>query len=253
MFSVESIRAIPWHAILQHPVEHFVEPRVVISVFVMKLPHEILGVDRNADVEQIKHAYLELAKQAHPDAGGSKEDFIQLQAAYEALLGFEEAGQDSTDAHNQPWTSYADIVRAAEEERQRSETLPLRSNQRWEFHVLIEFCWSALLTLLAAGVIGTLLSYDGQPTDHAHWSFAFCIALALLIYTCGLAAVVGNTQITNSLTTYWRLMAIFLFLGTLPLTNLQPPSRPVRGIPLISRESVPDWWPVPSNRQDGLP
>jgi molecular chaperone DnaJ len=48
----------------------------------------LLGVSRDASAEEIKKAYRALARQLHPDAGGSREDeerFKQVSAAYEIL------------------------------------------------------------------------------------------------------------------------------------------------------------------------
>ncbi len=51
-------------------------------------PHGVLGVARNATLDEIKRAYRALAKQHHPDAGrGSVPRFLEIQAAYEALVG----------------------------------------------------------------------------------------------------------------------------------------------------------------------
>ena len=66
-------------------------------------PHEILGVQPDADFDTIKQAYLKLAKKAHPDAGGDKETFVQLHAAFEVMVGVYESG-----------TSYAPGPSAAE-------------------------------------------------------------------------------------------------------------------------------------------
>lgn len=48
-------------------------------------PFSILGVDMNATHEEVKKAYREKARAAHPDAGGSNEKFVKVQAAYEAI------------------------------------------------------------------------------------------------------------------------------------------------------------------------
>jgi DnaJ-class molecular chaperone len=47
--------------------------------------YSILGVDRNADQEQIKRAYRNLVKQHHPDQGGDSEQFKRINEAYETL------------------------------------------------------------------------------------------------------------------------------------------------------------------------
>ena len=51
----------------------------------MRNPYDILGVDRNADENTIKRAYRRLASQHHPDKGGSKEQFQEIQSAYDIL------------------------------------------------------------------------------------------------------------------------------------------------------------------------
>ena len=49
-------------------------------------PFVVLGVRRGASEKEIRAAYRQAAKRAHPDQGGSVERFRQLQAAAEALL-----------------------------------------------------------------------------------------------------------------------------------------------------------------------
>ena len=51
-------------------------------------PFSILGVSRNATKEQVRKAFREKAKKAHPDAGGSNEDMIKINAAWEAIKRF---------------------------------------------------------------------------------------------------------------------------------------------------------------------
>lgn len=47
--------------------------------------YNILGVDKNADYSTIKKAYFKLAKTHHPDRGGDKDKFQEIQGAYEVL------------------------------------------------------------------------------------------------------------------------------------------------------------------------
>jgi molecular chaperone DnaJ len=47
--------------------------------------YQTLGVDRNATPDQIKRAYRKLASQHHPDKGGDKTKFQEIQQAYDTL------------------------------------------------------------------------------------------------------------------------------------------------------------------------
>ena len=51
----------------------------------MEKYYQILGIDEDASVREIKKAYKKLAKTLHPDKGGSEFLFQQVQHAYEAL------------------------------------------------------------------------------------------------------------------------------------------------------------------------
>lgn len=47
--------------------------------------YRLLGVDREATQAQIKAAYRNLVKTAHPDAGGDPDEFVRITAAYNVL------------------------------------------------------------------------------------------------------------------------------------------------------------------------
>jgi DnaJ-class molecular chaperone len=47
--------------------------------------YQTLGVDRNATADEIKRAYRKLASQHHPDKGGDKTKFQEIQSAYDTL------------------------------------------------------------------------------------------------------------------------------------------------------------------------
>ena len=47
--------------------------------------YETLGLDAGADLEAVREAYRERAKETHPDLGGDPEAFIRVREAYERL------------------------------------------------------------------------------------------------------------------------------------------------------------------------
>lgn len=59
----------------------------------MKDHYRTLGLDRNASPDDIKRAYRKLASQHHPDKGGNKERFQEIQEAY-SVLGDDQRRQE---------------------------------------------------------------------------------------------------------------------------------------------------------------
>ncbi len=49
-------------------------------------PYDILGLPRDASKEDIKHQYRALAREKHPDCGGSAEEFELIDQAYRLLM-----------------------------------------------------------------------------------------------------------------------------------------------------------------------
>src|SRR3954469_21077375 len=54
-------------------------------------PYEVLGVPPTATPEEIRRAYLALARRHHPDAGGSADEMRRLNEAWSALSGLSAA------------------------------------------------------------------------------------------------------------------------------------------------------------------
>ena len=70
----------------------------------MQNPYQTLGVDRNASPDEIKRAYRKLASQHHPDKGGDKTRFQEIQQAYDTLTDpHRRAAQDSPGFHGNPF------------------------------------------------------------------------------------------------------------------------------------------------------
>merc|ERR1712110_618481 len=61
--------------------------------------YELLGVDKKATYDEIRKAFRKLALKNHPDRGGDKEKFQELNAAYEVLSDKEK--RDIYDKHGE--------------------------------------------------------------------------------------------------------------------------------------------------------
>ncbi|WP_225332739.1 ferredoxin Fer [Halomicrobium urmianum] len=64
----------------------------------MASPHEILDVDPGADEQTVRDAYREQVKEAHPDHGGTAEEFQRVRSAYEALVNGDGSGEEIVEA-----------------------------------------------------------------------------------------------------------------------------------------------------------
>lgn len=62
----------------------------------MESHYDSLGLSPDADREEVRRAYRALLKEHHPDLGGSRERFLRIKEAYEAITG-EAAPDGETD------------------------------------------------------------------------------------------------------------------------------------------------------------
>ena len=67
----------------------------------MPSPYDVLDVPRDADEDAIVRAYRERVMEAHPDQGGSPEEFRRVRAAYQELRNGKTA-DDATDSATHP-------------------------------------------------------------------------------------------------------------------------------------------------------
>lgn len=99
-------------------------------------PFEVLGVDIDADDAAISRAYRDRVKEAHPDQGGSREEFMRVQQAYAAIRdGNVEVAEDG---------SVAETTASAEPAADRQPEGPPPGTSRMEyldFEVLTDYGW----------------------------------------------------------------------------------------------------------------
>ena len=81
----------------------------------MASPYEILGVDPDAEEAEIVDAYRERVKEAHPDQGGSTEEFLAVKTAFERIENGWEPGDDVPEDVSGP-TGTADADEPSEPE-----------------------------------------------------------------------------------------------------------------------------------------
>ncbi len=67
----------------------------------MQNPYQTLGIERNATADQIKRAYRKLASQHHPDKGGDKARFQEIQQAYDYLTNPQPSQTQGFNFHGQ--------------------------------------------------------------------------------------------------------------------------------------------------------
>jgi len=64
----------------------------------MESPFDVLSVDPDADDEAVEQAYRERVKRAHPDQGGSVEEFRKVRRAYERIESDDWADEQALEA-----------------------------------------------------------------------------------------------------------------------------------------------------------
>ena len=74
----------------------------------MDSPFEILGVDSDADDDEIVRAYRERVKEVHPDQGGSTREFLLLQRAYDKVQNGE--GDEPLEIERPPADASDDVA-----------------------------------------------------------------------------------------------------------------------------------------------
>ena len=91
----------------------------------MESPFDVLLVDEDADDEEIEQAYRRRVKEAHPDQGGSVEEFQAVRRAYERIqAGYEPNGRATETTASAAETEAGTTDFEAGRERTASERDP---------------------------------------------------------------------------------------------------------------------------------
>ncbi|MFB6156734.1 MAG: ferredoxin Fer [Haloferacaceae archaeon] len=125
----------------------------------MDAPFEVLGLDPDADDEAIKEAYKRRVKDAHPDHGGSAEEFQRVRAAYEAIAAGEPAGAASPDG---PGTGGTGDGRWNPEPEPEPDPEPTVEVEYLDYDVLADHGWD----LDDADLFERAAAADLDPADH---------------------------------------------------------------------------------------
>ena len=112
-------------------------------------PCSVLGLDRSADLEEIRRAYLKLAELHHPDRGGDPKRFKLIREAYEQLL-----------RRPPPPPPKGTVSSAAHHPRFESRPINKKSRRRKNSPLAVT-CWSVSLipiTTLSIYLISSVVS-----------------------------------------------------------------------------------------------
>jgi hypothetical protein len=101
-------------------------------------PHTILGVSRQATLEEIHAAYREKARKHHPDAGGDAWAFKQVVAAHERLVTLR-----TGSAAEPPAASRTDPPSAPPPVPARARHVEPPPTPAWDVHRLGRMLWQA--------------------------------------------------------------------------------------------------------------
>lgn len=192
--------------------------------------YEILGVDRNHGLGEIRRAYHRLAKLHHPDRGGSVRDFVRVRRAYEELLDHLVAAHpdglsiddsvglepdSNADAEINP--TRADGGHRHHPSANRFDVPFLRPRPAFAAQIHEDFVMMALFTLFCA-MLAALSSAWMLPLAPAlSWTSRFAVFLCVFTGVGALGAIVGAADRCHGQTVYRWL--VLLLTATVLLGN----------------------------------
>nr|WP_255666049.1 ferredoxin Fer [Haladaptatus sp. DYF46] len=95
-------------------------------------PFSVLGLDSDADDEEVVEAYRRRIKEAHPDHGGSHREFQRVRAAYQAIQAGDVGGEDDEET-----TDTEDVEERARDRRPKYPVVEFLN-----YEVIDDYGWS---------------------------------------------------------------------------------------------------------------
>jgi curved DNA-binding protein CbpA len=173
-------------------------------------PFKILGIDRQASIEEIRQAYRRAAAKYHPDTGGDVWVFQQIQQAYDELLAERErlVGQPPSPRAT-PFQSAASAQARASRQQtaQESETpvgtsayeggstarnwlfgKPLKLQDETSYFILANF-----MDLVMTGILLRNSAVEANPiANYFYQQFGFFGMIGLKIASVALVCVIAQ-------------------------------------------------------------
>ena len=139
----------------------------------MESPFEVLGIDPDADEEDVEAAYRRRVKETHPDLGGSLREFLLVRTAYEEI----QAGRGGGEGDAWPTEADADYAGGGDSDSGGDNGASGRGNgagpgqpegsrvEYLNYDVLADYGWS-----LEDGDLFEKASAEGlDPADHGRF------------------------------------------------------------------------------------
>ncbi|MFQ3320855.1 MAG: ferredoxin [Natronomonas sp.] len=104
-------------------------------------PFDVLGIDADADEAEIKQAYQERVKEAHPDHGGTIQEFQRVRTAYESVKS-QISRSDGTDEARVVDGEPAAEAEPTEEEPEEQQADARARVEYLNYEVLDDHGWS---------------------------------------------------------------------------------------------------------------
>jgi curved DNA-binding protein len=176
-------------------------------------PYSVLGVNKNADQDEIRKAYRALAMKHHPDRGGNEERFKQINEAY-TILGDRKKRAEYESGFSYNSTNWDDIFRHSQRHAHRYQPPrpTIRMNLNISFEDAIRGGTKMVSIQMGDGLSAVSITIDPGVVTGDSARFRFEGADLVIIYKVDPSKT--WTRENNNLTREYRVSVWDLVLGT---------------------------------------